>query len=99
MVLSAHHTTSLPYGYLKILQDRGQCWIGSSSPLETLLNASLQRSQLLLRAPTVSTTEKMAFLDFFLYYRNKQENAFFEMTICADKIDVVKTKFLYHTYF
>lgn len=42
LVLSGHHSASLPNGHLKVLQDRSQCRIGSTSPLQTLLNAGLQ---------------------------------------------------------
>lgn len=48
LVLSGHNCTSLSDGHLKVQQDWGQCWIGSTCPLQTLLNAGLQRCQFLL---------------------------------------------------
>lgn len=77
LILSGHHGTSLPDGHLKVLQDRGKCWIGSASPLQSLLNASLQRCKLLLRTPANKPHRilifwfiKLCFLEKLLYHRH-----------------------------
>ena len=49
LVLSGHHGASLPDGHLKVLQDRGERWVGPPRPLQALLDARLQCRQLLLR--------------------------------------------------
>lgn len=33
LVVSGHHGASLSDGHLKVLQDRRQCWVGSTGPL------------------------------------------------------------------
>ena len=49
LALPGHEGAALADGQLKVLQHGGQGGVGSSGPLEALLDAGLQHRQLLLR--------------------------------------------------